>query len=131
MTDFEKIQRKLLKEAADRQKLEGEAFKRRRRATPTRDDTPREIYCRRCLAMLKGDSSCPRCEHGETNVFAYCRKCLKVHASGEACRKWVPGECQYCKQVHEERLSDCACRECGKVHRTKDGSYRVGRCEED
>lgn len=88
MIDPEKLQRKFLKEAASKRKLEDKAFQRRARPEP--EAAPAKTHCARCLAMLKSDSSCPKCDHGETNYFTYCRKCLNVHAVGRTCEAWQP-----------------------------------------
>jgi hypothetical protein len=130
MDDVEKLKRKFLREAAQQRHAEAGSAERRRRAARPQDEAPKKIYCTRCLAMFRGDGECPRCEHNETNVFAYCRTCLRVHGSLQACTQWVAGQCPHCKKVHDDPASDCPCRECGKVHRTADGAFRVGRCEE-
>lgn len=121
----DKLRRKFLREAEARQKAERPARPPKRAAEPGAE----RLYCVRCYAMMSG-SICPRCERGDRNVIAYCRKCLRVHPSLDACQAWAPGRCPHCKTVHEDPLADCVCRQCGKVHRTADGRFRIGRCEE-
>jgi len=87
MEDAEKRARRLLSKAAQFRKLEEQAERKRRR-TPRPEPAPEKLYCVRCYAMLKSDSSCPRCDHHEANFYMYCRKCLRVHASLVKCAPW-------------------------------------------
>lgn len=90
--NVEKLQRKFLKQAAQQQKLDQQAYQRRRKAAEAIEDAEERLYCTRCTAMLKSDSTCPRCVHGEKNVMAYCRKCLGVHGTAKACKEWKPAD---------------------------------------
>jgi len=92
MGDLEKLQRKLLKQAAERQKQETKAYQKRRKAAEPVEDDPERLYCVRCTALVRADGSCPRCDHGQRNVMAYCRKCMDVHGTQQKCKAWKPAD---------------------------------------
>lgn len=54
-----------------------------------RNRRPALAYCD-CLAVLRRDGSCPRCDHGKLVVRTFCRRCLQVHRSIDICREWTP-----------------------------------------
>lgn len=93
MDDVQKRANRLLAIAKKEQGLI-EKTERRRRATPA-EPAPESLYCVRCLALVKPDKTCPRCDHQEQNFFMYCRKCLRVHGSLVSCTPWAPSPDSY------------------------------------
>lgn len=89
MTDIEKLQRKLLRDAEQARPQDHNQYQRRRKSDAPSEPRVERLYCAACLALLVSEQ-CPRCDHQRSNVIGYCRKCMHVHAHGQPCKAWTP-----------------------------------------